>query len=192
MLWDCFKYLLNIQTINNGGNYILNEIKTFAGSTYIFISYSWMTLMYKQQTQIVSLNFRNIINLFFKSDWLIAMLFQGQQRYLSRNMSHLVKSGSAHSLLSSSGIILILGWTIPLRKALFRMCLWCPKIQLTGFWNTSRKRAQSVVFQGVWYMTTVRAAICSLPCCHIISGLSQVDKWQHEAPDSWSSVHGSG
>ncbi len=39
-----------------------------------------MTLMYKQQTLIVSLNLTKIINLFFKSDW---------------NMSHLVKFGSA-------------------------------------------------------------------------------------------------
>ncbi len=50
----------------------------------------WMTLMYKQQTLIVSLNFPKI-----KIDWLITMLFQGQQRCWSRNMSHLVKSGSA-------------------------------------------------------------------------------------------------
>ncbi len=33
----------------------------------------------------------------FKSDWLITMLFQGQQRCGSRNMSHLVKSGSVCS-----------------------------------------------------------------------------------------------
>ncbi len=52
--------------------------------------------MYKQQTLIEILNFTKIINLFFKSDWLITMLFQGQQR----NMSHLVKSGSAY-------------WTVP-------------------------------------------------------------------------------
>ncbi len=51
--------------------------------------------MYKQQTLIVSLNFTKIINLFFKSDWLITMSFQGQQSCWSRNMSHLVKSGSA-------------------------------------------------------------------------------------------------
>ncbi len=51
--------------------------------------------MYKQQTLIISLNFTTIINLFFKSDWLITMLFQGQQRWWPRNMSHLVKSGSA-------------------------------------------------------------------------------------------------
>ncbi len=55
----------------------------------------WMTLMYKHQTLIVSLNFTKIINVFFKSDWLITMLFQAQQRCWSRNMSHLVKSGSA-------------------------------------------------------------------------------------------------
>ncbi len=36
--------------------------------------------MYKQQTLIASLNFTNIINFFLKSDWLITMLFQGQQR----------------------------------------------------------------------------------------------------------------
>ncbi len=47
------------------------------------------------QTLIVSLNFTKIINLFLKSDWLITMLFQGQQRCWSRNMSHLIKSGSA-------------------------------------------------------------------------------------------------
>ncbi len=47
------------------------------------------------QTLIVSLNFTKIINWFFKSDWLITMLFQGQQRYWSRNMSDLVKSDSA-------------------------------------------------------------------------------------------------
>ncbi len=57
--------------------------------------YRWMTLKYKQQTLIVSLNFAKIINVFFESDWLITMLFQGQQRCWSRNMSHLVKSGSA-------------------------------------------------------------------------------------------------
>ncbi len=51
--------------------------------------------MYKQQTLIVSLNFTKIINLFFKSDWLITMLFQCQQRFWPRNMSYLVKSGSA-------------------------------------------------------------------------------------------------
>ncbi len=51
--------------------------------------------MYKQQTLIVSLNKKKIINLFFKSDWLITMLFQGQQRCWPRNMSLLVKSGSA-------------------------------------------------------------------------------------------------
>ncbi len=51
--------------------------------------------MYKQQTLIVSLNFTKIINLFFKSDWLITMSFQGQQSCWSRNMLHLVKSGSA-------------------------------------------------------------------------------------------------
>ncbi len=51
--------------------------------------------MYKQQTLIVSLNFTKIINLFFKSDWLITMLLQGQQRCWPRNMLHLVKSGSA-------------------------------------------------------------------------------------------------
>ncbi len=147
--------------------------------------------MYKQQTLIVSLNFRNIINLFFKSDWLIAMLFQGQQRCLSRNMSHLVKSDSAHSLLSSSGIILILGWTIPLRKAVFECACDAQKFSSLGF-ETQAEKEHSVVFQGVWYMTTVRAAICSSALLHIISGLSQVDKWQHEAPDSWSSVHGSG
>ncbi len=38
--------------------------------------------MYKQQTLIVSLNFKKIINLFFKSDWLITMLFQGQQEHI--------------------------------------------------------------------------------------------------------------
>ncbi len=54
-----------------------------------------MTLIYKQQTLIVRLNFTKIKNLLFKSDWLITMLFQGQQRCLPRNMSHLVKSGSA-------------------------------------------------------------------------------------------------
>ncbi len=32
--------------------------------------------MYKHQTLIVSLNFTEIINLFFKSDWLITMLTQ--------------------------------------------------------------------------------------------------------------------
>ncbi len=52
-----------------------------------------MTLMYKHQTLIVNLNFTKTINWFFKSDWLITMLFQGQQRCSSRNMSHLVKSG---------------------------------------------------------------------------------------------------
>ncbi len=46
---------------------------------------------HKQQTLILSLNFTKIINLFFKYDWLITMLFQG------RNMSHLVKTGSACS-----------------------------------------------------------------------------------------------
>ncbi len=51
--------------------------------------------MYKHQTLIVSLNLTKIINLFIKSDWLITMLFQGQQRCWSRNMSHLVKAGSA-------------------------------------------------------------------------------------------------
>ncbi len=51
--------------------------------------------MYKHQTLILSLNFTKIINLFFKSDWLITMLFQGQQRCWSRNMLHLVKSGYA-------------------------------------------------------------------------------------------------
>ncbi len=54
-----------------------------------------MTLMYKHQTLIVSLNYTQIINWFFKSDWIITMLFQGQQRCWPRNMSHLVKSGSA-------------------------------------------------------------------------------------------------
>ncbi len=54
-----------------------------------------MPLIYKHQTLIISLNFTKIINLFFKSDWLITMLFQGQQRCWPRNMSHLVKSGSA-------------------------------------------------------------------------------------------------
>ncbi len=54
-----------------------------------------MTLMYKQQTLIVSINFTKIINVFFKSDCLITMLFQGQQRFWPRNMSYLVKSGSA-------------------------------------------------------------------------------------------------
>ncbi len=38
--------------------------------------------------------FHKIINLFFKSDWLITMLFLGQH-----NMPHLVKSGSVHHLL---------------------------------------------------------------------------------------------
>ncbi len=54
-----------------------------------------MTLMYKQQTLIVSLHFTKIIKLFFKYDWLITMLFQGQQICWPRNMSHSVKSGSA-------------------------------------------------------------------------------------------------
>ncbi len=34
----------------------------------------WMILMYKQQTLIISLNFTKVINLFFKSDWLIIIL----------------------------------------------------------------------------------------------------------------------
>ncbi len=55
--------------------------------------------MYKQQTLIISLNFKKIINLFFKSDWLITMLFLGQQRCWPRNMPHLVKSGSASVLV---------------------------------------------------------------------------------------------
>ncbi len=54
-----------------------------------------MTLLYKHQTLFVSLNYPKIKNLFFKSDWLITMLFQGQQKCWPRNMSHLVKSGSA-------------------------------------------------------------------------------------------------
>ncbi len=62
-------------------------------------NYWWMTLIYKQQTLIVSLNFTKTTDLFFKSDWLITMLFQGQQRCWPRNMSHLVKSGSASSTL---------------------------------------------------------------------------------------------
>ncbi len=36
-------------------------------------------------------------DLYFKSDWLITMLFQDQQRCWPRNMLHLVKSGSALS-----------------------------------------------------------------------------------------------
>ncbi len=36
--------------------------------------------MYKQQILIVNLHFTKIINLIFKSDWLITMVFQGQQR----------------------------------------------------------------------------------------------------------------
>ncbi len=44
--------------------------------------------MYKQQTLIVSLNFTKIINLFFKSDWLIIMLFQGQQRCCDHNLRY--------------------------------------------------------------------------------------------------------
>ncbi len=36
-----------------------------------------MTLMYKQQTLIASLNFTKIINLFLQFDCLITMLFQG-------------------------------------------------------------------------------------------------------------------
>ncbi len=55
----------------------------------------WVTMIYKHQTLIVYLNFTKIINLFFKSDWLIKMLFRGQQRCWSKNMSHLVKSVSA-------------------------------------------------------------------------------------------------
>ncbi len=51
--------------------------------------------MYKHQTLIVSINFIKAINVFFKSDWLITTLFQGQQRCWSRNMSHLIKSGFA-------------------------------------------------------------------------------------------------
>ncbi len=65
--------------------------------TDIYITYVTHThnIYSEWQTLIVSLNFTKIINLFFKSDWLITTLFQGQQRCWSRNMSHLVKSGSA-------------------------------------------------------------------------------------------------
>ncbi len=59
----------------------------------------------KQQTLIVTVNFTTIINLFFKSDWLITMLFQGQQRCWSKNMSHLVKSGSAFLPLQKQHLV---------------------------------------------------------------------------------------
>ncbi len=45
----------------------------------------WITLMYRHKTLIVILNFTKIINWFLKSDWLITMLFQGQQRCWPRN-----------------------------------------------------------------------------------------------------------
>ncbi len=45
------------------------------------------------KTQITKPKFHKNINLFFKSDWLITMLFLGQH-----NMPHLVKSGFCASL----------------------------------------------------------------------------------------------
>ncbi len=62
--------------------------------------------MYKQQTLIISLNFTKIINLFFKSDWLMTMLFLGQQRCWLRNMPHLVKSVSA--VVTASPLVCII------------------------------------------------------------------------------------
>ncbi len=121
--------------------------------------------MYKQQSLIVSLDFRKMINLFFKSDWLIAMLFQGQQRCLSRNMSHLVKSGSAHSLLSSSGMILILGWTIPLRKPLFECACDAQKFSSLGFETQAEKEHRVLCFRvsDIWPQWGLLSA--PLPCC---------------------------
>ncbi len=49
--------------------------------------------MYRHQTLIVILNFTKIINWFLKSDWLITMLFQGQQRCWLWNTSHSAISG---------------------------------------------------------------------------------------------------
>ncbi len=59
------------------------------------------------QTLIVSLNFTKTINWFFKSDWLITMLSQGQQRCGKGNMLHVVKAGSALTLTESAFFVLL-------------------------------------------------------------------------------------
>ncbi len=50
--------------------------------------------MYKQKTLIASLNFTKNINLFFKSDWLITMLFQGKIRFCFAIVMNLVPTHS--------------------------------------------------------------------------------------------------
>lgn len=52
-------------------------------------------MIWKHQTLIVNLNVTWTVKLSLKSDWLTGMLFQDEQRCWSRNMLHLVKSGSA-------------------------------------------------------------------------------------------------
>ncbi len=85
--WDSL-IILTVNSCDSSYNYTL-----LISFCFVFCVSMHVLLMFKQQTLIVSLNFRKIINLFFKPDWLITMLFQGQQRCWSRNVSHLVKSG---------------------------------------------------------------------------------------------------
>ncbi len=62
-----------------------------------------MTLIYKQQSLIVSLNFTKIINLLFKSDWLITMLLQGKQRNMLTQED--VALGKIRFCISAAGFI---------------------------------------------------------------------------------------
>ncbi len=103
-----------------------------------------MTLMYKQQTLIVSLNFTKIIKLFFKYDWLITMLFQCQQRCWPRNMLHLVKSGSAAvhgSLVCGPCFALERGVRIPVFQ---HSCLEFP---ISRSLSTSRRRTDELGYR---------------------------------------------
>ncbi len=81
--------------------------------------------MYRHQTLIVILNFTKIINWFLKSDWLITMLFQGQQRCWPRNTSHSAISGCAdgHNNRCVSSALFQLFFTSLMKKSMITVRL---------------------------------------------------------------------